>query len=174
MMDATVETIATASNLTELANTKMSTAMAAYYIDGVRVQPGAERGLVPTFSYGLQLTRQADAPPSTLVDVESQLSRRYDIIGKTGLVYERGDRVPSQPPPTPTPPALATASDADTFFTPSSDRDFHRLSSKACERKLTQFWRDEVIVAAPQPYNERAIGTLTRQATKDRRDGACA
>ena len=57
------------SNIPELVNTKMFKDRSEYYLNSVYRQPEQ----IPTFSYGLQQTRQADAPPEDLVDVERQI-----------------------------------------------------------------------------------------------------
>ena len=76
------------SNIPELANNKMFKNKSEYYLNDVNRQPEQ----IPTLSYGLQQTRQADAPPEDLIDIESRLNNRYDIIGKSGYVYkEEGD-----------------------------------------------------------------------------------
>ena len=78
------------SNIPELANTKMFKDKSDYYLNNIYKQPDQ----IPTLSYGLQQTRQADAPPENLIDVESRLNNRYDIIGKSGYVYkEDGESV---------------------------------------------------------------------------------
>jgi hypothetical protein len=80
----------------------------------------------PQTSAGLNNDRLQDEPPSSLVDIESQLRNQYDIIGKSGYVHTRSEygsellnraraqprlEQPMQPQPAP-----------DVFLTPIDDR----------------------------------------------------
>ena len=85
-MTKRVNALVEASNLADLGNTRMSTQMASYYTNEVNKQPDT----IPMMSYGIQITRQAEAPPSDLVDTESKLNNRYDILGRSGYVYRQG------------------------------------------------------------------------------------
>lgn len=78
------------SQIPELDNIKMSNGLMEYQVSDVRQRKPAE----PLASYGLQATRYLDAPPTSLVDNESLLMNRYDVIGRSGYVYSSNGKTP--------------------------------------------------------------------------------
>ena len=81
----TFNAIVEAGQMAEMSNTKQSRGVADYYLNEVRMQPDE----LPMMSYGLQLNRLAEAPPTDLVDTESKLKNQFDILSKSGYVYKR-------------------------------------------------------------------------------------
>jgi len=81
----TFDAIVEAGQLAEISNTKQSRGVAAYYLNEVRMQPDE----LPMMSYGLQLNRLAEAPPTDLIDTESKLKNQFDILSKSGYVYKK-------------------------------------------------------------------------------------
>tara|TARA_Y100000992_G_scaffold302250_1_gene275660 strand:+ start:2445 stop:2948 length:504 start_codon:yes stop_codon:yes gene_type:complete len=163
-MTERVNALVEASNLADLGNTRMSTQMASYYTNEVNKQPDT----MPMMSYGIQITRQAEAPPSDLVDTESKLNNRYDILGRSGYVYRQGAygqgaRRPPAAAPAPTAPKKTI--NAEDFFSQISTRD-----DKEC--KSYSIWRDDII-RVQRPYQRRQAHVDTRQMTKDRIDQRC-
>ena len=149
------------SNIPELANTKMLKDKSDYYLNTIYKQPAQ----IPTLSYGLQQTRQADAPPEDLIDVESRLNNRYDIIGKSGYVYKQegetvddhqldmGPRLDKIQP-------IGNLPEAETFFAQVSGRDF-----KVCD--TLNYWRNDMLTIQ-RPVQERYPYIDTRQQTKSK------
>lgn len=156
------DAIIAAGQLADMANTRQATDVAAYYISPVVSQPKN----IPTMSYGLQITRQVDAPPSDLIDVESRLKNQYDLIGKSGYVHNTKTTPP--PPPPPEQPQLTNKTPTpESFFETVAGRDFNQFS-RSCGN--LNIWRDDVIVDRP---NNPAITTRfghvdTRMMTKDK------
>ncbi len=153
------------SNIPELSNTKMFKDRSEYYLNSVYKQPEK----IPTLSYGLQQTRQADAPPEYLIDVESRLNNRYDIIGKSGYVYtHEGETIEDhqidmgtqlnriQP--------LGDLPEADTFFAQISGRDFKSFGF-VCD---TLNYRRDDMLTIQLPVPERYPYIDTRQQTKSK------
>jgi hypothetical protein len=153
------------SNIPELADNKMSRDRSAYYLNSVYQQP--ER--IPTLSYGLQQTRLAEAPPEDLIDVESRLNNRYDIIGKSGYVYKnRGEseedhQLLTEPLAEYAGPVGALPQ-ADEFFEQVSGRDFKGFGH-ACVR--LNYWRDDMLTVS-RPVQERYPHIDTRLETKEK------
>jgi hypothetical protein len=153
------------SNIPELANTKMFKDRSEYYLNSVYRQPEQ----IPTLSYGLQQTRQADAPPEDLVDIESRLNNRYDIIGKSGYVYKQeGETVEDHQldmgPQLDKIQPLDNLAEADTFFAQISGRDFKSFGS-VCD--TFNYWRDDMLTIQ-RPVQERYPYIDTRQQTKSK------
>ena len=147
------------SHASELANTKMTVDMSSYHLNTVR-QPLKSTQL-PMASYGLQLTRQAEAPPSTLVDTESLLENRYTTIGKQGFVFRGAETAKAPAQQEQIEPAGFDALD------PVASRD------ETCERR--NFWRADVQPLAGDvdtPFyldpRDPHKHVNTRQAAKDK------
>lgn len=158
-----IDDIAAAGRLADMANTQQSTDIANYFVNEVKMQPEN----MPTFSYGLQLTRQADAPPTHLVDTESQLKNQYDILGRSGFVYHPDGALGNRqvlPETFSAPVATASAND---FFLPVSGRDFHSFSNKACQNM--NIWRNDIITTE-RPIPQRFEHVDTRAITKEKID----
>ena len=156
------DAIVAAGQLADMTNTKQATDVAAYYTSPVVSQPKN----IPTMSYGLQITRQVDAPPSDLIDVESRLKNQYDLIGKSGYVYntkapshqpvEQADLTPLGNTPTP-----------ESFFETISGRDFNQFS-RSCDNM--NVWREDLVGNRPNnPAMTMRFGHVdTRMMTKDK------
>lgn len=162
------DTVVEAGQLAEMSNTRQSVRVADYYVDPVKMSPDN----LPVMSYGMQLDRLADAPPSALIDTESSLKNQYDILSKSGHVYRKGGEPPVARPkaaaPAPPPSAVAPVS-AKAFFNPISGRDLNKFSKKSCEDM--NFWRDDVTMVHA-PVTTRFEHVDTRALTKDKIDSA--
>ena len=128
----------------------------------------------PFATAGMPRDRQPDAPPGTTVDVESQLTNRYDILGKYGLVHLTGDaesellrqaRQQTIPGPPPTNPP------ADAFFTRIDDR----IPKSACDPTPSYYRLDPnppAMVTRILSEPQRG-GAATRLNAKDAYDAEC-
>jgi hypothetical protein len=159
-----------AADLADMSNTKQSGRVSKYYLDGVNSQPKT----LPMMSYGLQLTRQADAPPTSLIDTESQLKNQFDLLGKSGFVYRKDGSMPNMhsnaQSDTASLPPVESAVTVNDFFLPMSGRDFNNFSKKSCS--TTNIWRDDINTRkdAINSLNSRFAHIDTRAQTKDRID----
>ena len=165
----TFNVLVEASQLAEMSNTKQSRGIADYYLNNVLMQPDQ----LPVMTYGLQLNRLAEAPPTDLVDTESKLKNQFDILGKSGYVYKKQSddhvykkhdhglsEVLAQP-------TLPTADKVTEFFNPISGRDFNKFSSKSCNE--INIWRDD-ITTVQTPVPTRFDHVDTRAIIKNKID----
>lgn len=158
-----VENLVSQSKLTEFADAKQSLDSAAYRISDVQQQPEK----IPMLSYGLIATRLSEAPPTSLVDVESHLENRYDLLGKSGYIYKENNANTHnelntfyEPPVAPSPAKPYSES----FFNQTAGRDY-----KPCAQD--NFWRDDIIRTI-RPVPDRYAHVDTRQMQKSKID-AC-
>ena len=160
-----IDHIAQAGRLADMANTQQSTDVSNYYVNQVKMQPSN----LPMLSYGLQITRQADAPPTDLVDTESKLKNQYDILGRSGFVYHPDGALGNRQvlPEAFSTPMAAPAPATNDFFLPVSGRDFHSFSSKACQN--INIWRNDIITTTT-PVPQRFPHVDTRAITKEKID----
>ena len=153
--DAIVE----AGQMAEMSNTKQSRGVANYYLNEVSMQADQ----LPVMSYGLQLNRLAEAPPTDLVDTESKLKNQYDILSKSGYVYKKQNTSPTlhnNPNKELTQPTLPSTQKVVDFFNPVSGRDFNKFSSKSCNE--INIYRDDITtVNTPVPTRFEHIDTRT-------------
>lgn len=162
----TFDAIKEAGHLADLSNTKQSTDVSDYYLSSVQQQAAN----LPAMSYGLQLNRLADAPPTDLVDTESHLKNQFDILSKSGYVYKRNHATPLPAPETAALTQPSQTVNAKDFFNPISGRDFNKFSKKSCND--LHFLRDDIsMVKAPVPTRFDHVDT--RALTKDKID-SCA
>lgn len=148
-----------------LVEEKNSMLQASYYMDPVYMRPVGE----PVVTYGLIATRMLDAPQTPqLVDIESALTNRFDIIGKCGNVYRKDDSTEGmQSVPTNdegihhAPPSLRNGVEIDTFLQRYSDRDARML--QAMERPQ---WNRDDVNTRDAPYIPQATYTDTRAMAK--------
>ncbi len=161
--ESTIDRLIESSKLADFANTKSSRAVASYHISDTQQQPAN----VPMLSYGLQVNRLADAPPEALIDTESSLNNRFDILGKSGYVYRTPSDSKSKTElneffaPITKPPTEPTKS-TEIFFQTTAGRDY-----KPCEN--LNIWRDDIITTqAPVP--DRYAHVDTRQMMKTKTD----
>ena len=146
------------SPASELADHRMAKQLEAYQVNPVRMQPVVQGGSYPFFSYGIQADRLAEAPPSSIVDVETRLNNRYDIIGKSGYVYRTdADVTPQLRSPSSFEPPTSTPIPPD-FFAQAAGRDFE------CDVK--SFYRADIVIPTA-PYIAQQQYVDTRAATKD-------
>ena len=127
----TFNALVEASRMSEMSNTKQSRGVADYYLNEVRMQPDE----LPMMSYGLQLNRLAEAPPTGLVDTESKLKNQFDILSKSGYVYKhKGEAIADHGIDRVLPVAEAhELPNADTFFSQTAGRDYKSFGS-VCDR----------------------------------------
>lgn len=153
--------ITEASKLAELSNTKQSISVSDYYLSNI-----VAKSDMPMMSYGLQLDRLADAPPSNLVDTESMLKNQFDLIGKSGHVYKPVTYPQSnaQEQPSSTSTSSSVKPSHKEFFVPISGRDFHSFSKKSCNS--LSIWRDDINHSSA-PIQGRFEYVDTRALTKD-------
>ena len=151
------DVIVEAAQLAEMSNTKQSRGVADYYLNEVSMQPDE----LPMMSYGLQINRLADAPPTDLVDTESKLKNQFDILSKSGYVYKRqGDNNNHGPHSIQNlaQPTLPSTEQVTEFFNPISGRDFNKFSSKSCNE--INIWRDDITtVQTPVPTRFEHVDT---------------
>lgn len=162
----TFDAIVEAGQLAEMSNTKQSRGVANYYINEVRMQPDE----LPMMSYGLQLNRLAEAPPTDLVDTESKLKNQFDILSRSGYVYKRqsDDNHGSHSTQNLAQPTLPSTEKVTEFFNPISGRDFNKFSSKSCNE--INIWRDDMTtVQTPVPTRFEHVDT--RAIIKNKIDG---
>ena len=160
-----------AGHLADMSNTKASLNIAQYYMNPMKIS----NDQLPMMSYGLQLDRIADAPPTSLVDTESHLKNQYDILGKSGYVY-KGEKSSENILNTHLTNnssilqnSLPDASIIKDFFNPISGRNFQKFSGKTCNN--INIWRNDVnIVQAPSPTRYEYIDT--RALIKDKIDSS--
>ena len=146
------------SNIPEMADNKMSRQKSEYYMNAVNVMPD-----IPVFSYGMPQTRQAESLPESLVDVESRLNNRYDIIGKAGYVYKKdGERIEDHMTVPKVQPIKHSELGVEKFFSQVAGRDM-----KAPECSSSSFWRDD-IVTIQRPEFDRYPHVDTRLQSKDK------
>ena len=171
-MEKKFDAVIEAGQLADMSNTKQSRDVSNYYLNSVSINPE-----LPVMSYGLQLDRLAEAPPTNLVDTESQLKNQYDILGKSGYVFKKQNEMHSDSSShqnefttnTLTQPPLPKQEHVKEFFNPISGRDFNKFSKKSCDDM--NIWRDDVTtVSAPIPIRFEHIDT--RAQFKDKID-AC-
>lgn len=162
----TFDAIIEAGQMAEMSNTKQSRGISDYYLNETSMQPDE----LPMMTYGLQLNRLAEAPPTNLVDTESKLKNQYDILSRSGYVYKReGDSLTDTQPSQdnfmqPTLPAPQVVTE---FFNPISGRDFNKFSKKSCND--INIWRDDITtVETPVPTRFEYVDT--RALTKDKID----
>ena len=148
----TFNALVEASRMSEMSNTKQSRGVADYYLNEVRMQPDE----LPMMSYGLQLNRLAEAPPTGLVDTESKLKNQFDILSKSGYVYKKqsshhhNDELAPHSTQNLAQPTLPTPDKITDFLNPISGRDFNKFSSKSCNE--INIWRDDITtVQTPVP-----------------------
>lgn len=158
-----------ASRLADMSNTKQSTTIADYYVNNVRVTPSK----LPSMTYGLQLDRLTDAPPTDLIDTESSLKNQFDLLGRSGYVYrkEKESVYPSNNDsllmtPLASSKTLPSSEKLDTFFTPISGRDFSSFSKKSCNNDIATSRQDINLTVTPVPKRFDYIDT--RSLTKDK------
>eukprot|EP00965_Chrysotila_dentata_P193812 6175982-Pleurochrysis_carterae.AAC.1 len=138
--------IVASSKLADLANTRMSTTIAQYYTDSA--PQAATASFNAHVTYGLMLTKQDMAPPEGLVDVESRLNNRYDILGKSGYVYRDSGNEPTDHVGQRGVADIAsihpmTSAPSSNYFEAISGRDFSSFSKKSCQQH--NFWRDDLV-----------------------------
>lgn len=148
----------------ELADDRMSAAIAAYRVDASNQRSPTELVMA---SYGLQVNRLAAAPPTEYVDVESRLMNRYDMIGKAGFVYrgsgdDAGDHAIVMPSP-PLASPMASPEDASSFLQSAAARDYR--SGPCITPSVT--WRDDIVTVRAPEYAERAPYVDTRMMSKE-------
>lgn len=148
------------SNLANLAETKMSVMAASYQLDASTL--GSSK--LPTGSYGMQQDRITEAPPTDLVDVESMLNNRYDILGRSGYVYKGQDLDTVAPVHLTKPNRRSVQQPPVNFFQQESDRDYKRFNKKGNEQ--LNMWREDIVTAS-QPQLPRVEYNDTRAAIKD-------
>lgn len=149
------------SNLPELADNKMSRQQSEYYLNAVNMRPNR----IPTFSYGMQQTRQAESPPESLIDTESRLNNRYDIIGKSGYVYRKDGESMEDHVSINIPQVRDSRTDEnqiDSFFNQISGRDVENFGCSS-----PSFWRKDVLTVN-KPVPTRYSHVDTRLQTKDK------
>lgn len=161
----TFDAILEAGQLAEMSNTKQSRGVADYYLNEVRMQPDE----LPVMSYGLQLNRLAEAPPTDLVDTESKLKNQFDILSKSGYVYKKQSDYNHEPPSTQNlaHPTLPSTEKVIDFFNPISGRDFNKFNSKGCND--INIWRDD-ITTVQTPVPTRFDHVDTRAIIKNKID----
>lgn len=145
-----------------LAEERNSMLQAAYYIDPVYMRPLGE----PVATFGINTTRMLDAPQTAdLVDVESMLTSRYDIIGRSGNVYRKNG---SEDTPLSEDaegvshmPIAKYSMETDKFLQRYSDRDTRMLQ----DREKPQ-WQREDINTREVPYIPQATYNDTRASAK--------
>lgn len=156
----TFDAIIEAGQMAEMSNTKQSRGVAEYYLNEVLMQPDQ----IPTMSYGLQSDRLAEAPPTDLVDTESQLKNQFDILGKSGYVYNRS-RGNEHSNKSFMKPTLQTPEKVAAFFNPISGRDFNKFSKKSCG-KLNAERVDLVTVLTPGLFRFDHVDTRAMMKNK--------
>ena len=163
----TFDAIVEAGKLAEFNDMKQSRGMSEYYLNKVSMQPDK----LPMMSYGLQLNRLAEAPPTDLVDTESQLKNQFDILSKSGYVYKKQSSDNHIPHSTQNfaQPTLPTPEKVTEFFNPISGRDFNKFSSQSCNE--INIWRDD-ITTVQTPVPTRFDHVDTRAIIKNKID-AC-
>lgn len=163
----TFDAIVEAGQLANQSNTKQSRGVADYYLNSISMKSDH----LPMMTYGLQLDRLADAPPSDLIDTESHLKNQYDILGKSGYVYNTQTASSAIPPsPQSEKVLLPTPGKMLEFFNPISGRDFNKFSKKSCNN--INIWRDDITIVQDVPSTR--FGHIdTRALTKDKID-TCA
>ena len=144
----TFNAIVEAGQMAEMSNTKQSRGVADYYLNKVSMHPDQ----LPMMSYGLQLNRLTEAPPTRLVDTESKLKNQFDILSKSGYVYKKqrygnhnyslSEGLASHSNQNFSQPTLPTTDKLIEFFNPISGRDFNKFSSKSCNE--IDIWRDDI------------------------------
>ena len=152
----TFDAILEAGQLADMSNTKQSRGISDYYLNGVSMQPDQ----LPMMSYGLQLNRLAEAPPTDLVDTESNLKNQYDILSRSGYVYKRQNYQENtfQSTQNLAQPTLPSTQVVTEFFNPISGRDFNKFSSKSCNE--INIWRDDITtVQTPVPTRFEHVDT---------------
>lgn len=162
----TFDAIIEAGQMAEMSNTKQSRGIADYYLNATSMQPDQ----LPMMTYGLQLNRLAEAPPTDLVDIESKLKNQFDILSKSGYVYKKqGDSLIDQSHSSQSlmQPTLPAAEKVTEFFNPISGRDFNKFSSKSCNQ--INIWRED-ITTVQTPVPTRFEHVDTRALTKNKID----
>lgn len=152
----TFDAIIEAGQMAEMSNTKQSRGVADYYLNEVSMQADQ----LPIMSYGLQLNRLAEAPPTDLVDTESKLKNQFDILSKSGYVYKKqsDDNHDYSLTKGLAQPTLPTPDKVTDFFNPISGRDFNKFSSKSCNE--INIWRDDITtVQTPVPTRFEHVDT---------------
>lgn len=163
----TFDAILEAGQLAEISNAKQSKGISDYYLNGVSMQPDQ----LPMMSYGLQLNRLAEAPPTDLVDTESNLKNQFDILSRSGYVYKKqnndNQEIVFQSTQNSEQPTLPTTAKVTEFFNPISGRDFNKFSSKSCNE--INLWRDD-ITTVQTPVPTRFDHVDTRAIMKNKID----
>lgn len=124
--------------------------------------------LPPLPSAGIGPDRIGDAPPASAVDTESQLSNRYDILGKYGVVPLDADkesallRAARQQKPPPPPPPRSALPAPDAFFALIDDR----VAGASCD-PTASFYRFD---PNPPALNVPILSDMVRGGTASRLD----
>lgn len=123
----------------------------------------------PLPNTGIAAERIFDAPPSSAVDTESELTNRYDIIGRYGLMHVTADEQSElfrkakqqQKPQSPPKPQISSES----FFTSIDDR----VPRRECDAQISYYRFDPnpPQFVAPIMAEGTRGGSLTKLAAKD-------
>jgi hypothetical protein len=145
---------------------RISTNPGRYGTDGASLAP-FERA--PLADVGIPADRLQEAPPESMIDVESQLNNRFDILGKGGVVYGDAEssilRAVRESAPVAT-PALPTPAKVDEFFRGVSDR----MPKSSCDTSFSSFYRFDVNAPEGAPkvqFESERGGVPTRLRAKD-------
>ena len=163
------DTLIEASHMAEMSNTRQSRGVADYYLNHTSTQPDQ----LPMMTYGLQLDRLAEAPPTDLVDTESKLKNQYDILSRSGYVYKQPGKSLTHTEPSQDhlrnaiQTTLPAPQKVTEFLNPISGRDFNKFSRKSCND--INIWRDDITTV--ETLVPTRFGHVdTRAITKDKID----
>lgn len=160
-MQTKLDHILTASTNADMANTSMSRHVSNYWMANHIYDNSVENTHI---QHVLMHDRLSDAPPTALIDTESYLNNRFDVLGRSGYVYRRSgnytdDHIQISNPNTQD--INNSANKSNEFFQQVSGRDYHKQDG------LINMYRQDVIISNYRPLGRQAY-VDTRQLTKDK------